>query len=50
MHKLAYIALLLALISSASAASWTGSVKTDSGSWYLTRVSSNVSFTYEQSV
>ena len=50
MHKLAYIALLLALISSASAASWTGSVKTDSGSWYMTRESSNVSFTYEQSV
>ena len=25
-------------------------MKTDSGSWYLTRVSSNVSFTYEQSV
>jgi hypothetical protein len=50
MHKLAYIALLMALISNASAASWTGSVKTDSGSWYLTRVSSNVSFTYEQSV
>ena len=50
MNRLAYIALFLALISIASAASWTGSVKTDSGSWYLTRVSSNVSFTYEQSV
>jgi hypothetical protein len=49
MKKLALIALL-ALISTACAASWTGSVKTDSGSWYLTRVSSNVSFTYEQSV
>ncbi len=50
MNKLAFITLLFVLISSASAASWTGSVKTDSGSWYLTRVSSNVSFNYEQSV
>ena len=49
MRKLAYIALIL-LISSASAASWSGSVKTDSDSWSITRESSNLSFTYEQSV
>lgn len=50
MHKLAYIALLLALISCASAASWSGSVKTDSDTWSITRESSNLSFIYEQSV
>jgi len=38
------------LISSASAASWSGSVKTDSDAWSITRESSNLSFTYEQSV
>jgi len=50
MHKLAYITMLLALISSAGAASWSGSVKTDSDSWSITRESSNLSFIYEQSV
>ena len=49
-HKLACIALLLALISSASAASWSGSIKTDSDTWSITRESSNMSFIYEQSV
>jgi hypothetical protein len=50
MQKLVYIALLLALISSANAVSWSGSVKTDSDAWSITRESSNLSFTYEQSV
>lgn len=50
MNKLAFLALLLALIFSASAASWSGSVKTDSGSWDIKRQSSNSSFFYEQSV
>jgi len=50
MHKLAYTALLLALISSAIAASWSGSVKTDSDTWSIHRESINMSFTYEQSV
>lgn len=48
--KILALMALLALISLASAASWSGYVKTDSVSWYLTRVSSNLSFTYEQSV
>jgi len=51
MIKLSHIALAFAvLIFSASAASWTGSVKTDADTWSITRESSNVSFTYEQSV
>jgi len=50
MHKLAYITMLLALISATSAASWSGSVKTDSDTWSITRESSNLSFVYEQSV
>ena len=50
MNKLACNALFLALIFSASAASWTGSVKTDSGTWSIVRESSNLSFAYEQSV
>ena len=50
MPKLACIALLLALISSVNAASWSGWVKTDSDTWSITRESSNLSFTYEQSV
>jgi hypothetical protein len=37
-------------IPNASAASWSGSVKTDSDSWYIYRESSNLSFNYEQSV
>lgn len=44
------IGLMLVLVSCASAASWSGSVKTDSDSWYLYRESSNLSFNYEQSV
>ena len=50
MRKLVYLALFLVLIFSASAASWSGSVKTESGSWDIKRQSSNSSFTYEQSV
>jgi hypothetical protein len=50
MHTLVYIALIVALISSANAASWSGSVQTDSDAWSITRESSNLSFTYEQSV
>ena len=42
--------MLLALISSAYSASWSGSVKTDSDSWSINRESSNLSFIYEQSV
>jgi len=38
------------LISLASAASWSGSVRTDSDAWSIHRESSNMSFTYEQSV
>ncbi len=38
------------MIAGASAASWSGSVKTDSGSWSIYRQSSNLSFAYEQSV
>ena len=38
------------LASSASAASWSGSVKTDTDAWSIHRESSNLSFTYEQSV
>jgi hypothetical protein len=41
---------VIALVSSASAASWSGSVKTDSDAWSITRESSNLSFIYEQSV
>ncbi len=50
MNKLTFLALFVALIFSASAATWSGSVKTDSGSWDVKRQSSNSSFTYEQSV
>jgi len=50
MNKLAFAALLAALIASASAASWSGGVETDSGSWYIYRQSANLSFNYEQSV
>ncbi len=46
-----YIALLLAALTlSASAASWSGGVITDSDSWYIYRESSNLSFNFEQSV
>jgi hypothetical protein len=44
------ILILIALIAGASAASWSGSVKTDSDTWSITRESSNLSFIYEQSV
>ena len=50
-NRLIYTALLLAaLISSASAASWSGGVITDSDSWYIYRESSNLSLNFEQSV
>ena len=42
--------LMAALIFAAQGASWSGSVKTDSDSWSVSRMSSNLSFTYEQSV
>ncbi len=46
-----YTALLMAaLMFSASAASWSGGVKTDGDSWYIYRESSNLSFSLEQSV
>jgi len=44
------ILLVTALVSNATAASWSGYVKTDSDSWSIIRESSNLSFTYEQSV
>jgi hypothetical protein len=50
MNKLAYIALLLALISSASAASWSSTVTTNTSSWSIYRQSENLSFDYSQSV
>ena len=55
MRLLSKAVLILALISSVLAASvlaasWSGSVKTDSDTWSITRESSNISFTYEQSV
>lgn len=42
--------LVLIPIFDASAASWSGSVKTDSDSWSITRESNNLSFIYDQSV
>jgi hypothetical protein len=42
--------LTAALIFAAQGASWTGAVKTNSDSWSISRESSNLSFTYEQSV
>jgi hypothetical protein len=50
MIKIFMTALVLALISGAQAASWSGSVKTDSDSWYLYRESSNLSFDFTQKV
>ncbi|TFH49459.1 MAG: hypothetical protein E4G89_04790 [Methanothrix sp.] len=51
MNLPAYLALILAALAcTAGAASWSGSVKTDSDSWSITRESSNLSFIYEQSV
>jgi hypothetical protein len=44
------IIILATMIFTASAASWSGSVKTDSDTWSITRESSNLSFIYEQSV
>jgi hypothetical protein len=41
---------LMALIASASAATWSGYMKTASDSWFITRQTSNLSFSYEQSV
>ena len=50
MRAIIAILTVAALVFSASAASWSGSVKTDSDSWSITRESSNLSFSYEQSV
>jgi hypothetical protein len=50
MRAINIILIVVALVFSVSAASWSGSVKTDSDSWSITRESSNLSFTYEQSV
>ena len=41
---------LLALITAASAASWSSTVSTNSGSWSIFRQSENLSFDYSQSV
>ncbi|MFZ2471583.1 MAG: hypothetical protein WAW52_06530 [Methanothrix sp.] len=49
--KLLLVGLLTAaLIFAAQGATWSGSVKTDSGSWSIYRESSNLSFICEQSV
>ncbi len=50
MHEIAYIALVLALISSASAASWSSKVSTNSSSWSIYRQSESLNFDYSQSV
>lgn len=51
MIKQSHIALAFAvLIFSASAASWSGSVKTNADAWKITRESINLSFSYEQKV
>jgi hypothetical protein len=42
--------LMVVLIFTAQGASWSGSVKTDSNSWSIFRESSNMSFTYDNSV
>ena len=42
--------LIAALIFSAQGATWSGTVKTDSNSWSISRESRNLSFTCEQSV
>ncbi len=44
------VIILSMSVFSASAASWSGSVKTDQDIWSITRESSNLSFSYEQSV
>jgi hypothetical protein len=50
MRAIIAILTVATLVFSASAASWSGSVKTNSDSWSITRESSNLSFIYEQSV
>jgi hypothetical protein len=50
MNAIIVILNVVTLVFSASAASWSGSVKTNSDSWSITRESSNLSFIYEQSV
>ncbi|MFZ3148608.1 MAG: hypothetical protein WA137_06155 [Methanothrix sp.] len=42
--------LAAALIFAVQGATWTGTVKTESDSWSISRESSNLSFTFEQSV
>jgi hypothetical protein len=49
--KILHLAVLvISVISVASAASWSGYIKTSSDSWSIVRESSNLSFTYMQSV
>lgn len=50
MQSFLALLILAPLITCVFAASWSGSVKTDSDSWSITRESSNLSFIYEQSV
>jgi hypothetical protein len=50
MHKPIYIALFLALITSANSTIWSASVEIDSDTWSIYRQSSNLSFICEQSV
>lgn len=42
--------LITALIFTCQGATWSGAVKTDTGSWYLSRESGNLSFSMDQSV
>lgn len=44
------ILLLIALTAGANAASWSGSVKTDTDSWYIYRQSTNLSFDFAQKI
>lgn len=50
MKSILFGLLIAALIFTCQGASWSGAVKTDSGSWYLTRESSNLSFSMDQKV
>jgi len=52
MKQIFTLVLLFFLVAAtpASAASWSGLVKTDSGTWSVVRESSNLTFNYEQSV
>jgi hypothetical protein len=50
MKSILFGLLIAALIFTSQGATWTGAVKTESNSWSIARESSNLSFTFEQSV